>query len=402
MAQTSLPELQPGASPENIAVLPASRRRTRISVSAFYFGQGIAFASWASRIPDIKAHLGLSDAGLGTILLALPAGQLATMPFSGRLVTRFGSKKILTLAAPVYVLGLVNLGLAEKPWHLAAFLFLFGIIGNLANIAVNTQGVEAERLYTRPIMASFHGSWSLAGFCGALLGLTMIHFKIVPWPHFLVVTALVWINVLFNYKYLVQGKPAENVPAKTKGFQRPDGFLMKLGLIAFCCMATEGCMFDWSGVYFRDIVHAPDALVVLGYASFMSCMATGRFLGDRIVARWGRRNVLMASGAVISTGMALAVAFPVLPVATPAFMLVGFGVSGVIPTLYSLAGRQERVPAARALATVSSVGYFGFLLGPPLIGYISALSSLRASLGVIGCFGILVFILVSRMRAVGV
>src|SRR3954469_3763634 len=121
--------------------------RTRIAVSLFYFGQGIAFASWASRIPDIKHKLNLSDAGLGSILLALPLGQLCTMPVSAKLVTRYGSKKILTIAASLYVVALSNLGLAAYPWQLAVFLFLFGVIGNMANISVNTQGVETEKLY---------------------------------------------------------------------------------------------------------------------------------------------------------------------------------------------------------------------------------------------------------------
>ncbi|RYY65205.1 MAG: MFS transporter, partial [Chitinophagaceae bacterium] len=145
----------------------------RLAVSAFYFGQGIAFASWASRIPDIKGHLQLSDAGLGSILLALPLGQLCTMPVSGRLVHRFGSRKVLTAAAPFYVVALTLIGLVQAPWQLALCLFFFGVTGNLANIAVNTQGVEAEKLYPKPIMTSFHGAWSLAGFAGALVGLLM-------------------------------------------------------------------------------------------------------------------------------------------------------------------------------------------------------------------------------------
>ncbi|RZK87338.1 MAG: MFS transporter, partial [Pedobacter sp.] len=123
-------------------VLRSSPNRIRLAVSLFYFGQGIAFASWASRIPEIKHSLNLSDGELGSILLALPLGQLITMPVSGRLVTRYGSKKILTITAPLYVLALSNLGLATAPWHLAVFLLIFGIVGNMCNIAVNTQGSE--------------------------------------------------------------------------------------------------------------------------------------------------------------------------------------------------------------------------------------------------------------------
>ncbi|RYZ23550.1 MAG: MFS transporter [Chitinophagaceae bacterium] len=403
MKDPNVPEVQPGAIAEDVSAIPAHLKRTRLAVSAFYFGQGIAFASWASRIPDIKAHLHLSDAGLGTILLALPAGQLVTMPVSGRLVARWGSKRILTIAAPFYVVALSLIGLTHTPWQLAACLVLFGVTGNFANIAVNTQGVEAEKLYPKPIMTSFHGAWSIAGFAGALIGLLMINLHLVPWHHFLVITALVWVNVFFNHAYLVRGKPAaqpDEAP-KRRGFRKPSGVLLQLGLIAFCCMATEGCMFDWSGVYFRDIVGAAGWKAVLGYASFMVMMATGRFLGDTVIARVGRRSTLRANGIIITLGMALAVFFPYLLSAALGFMLVGIGVSTVIPSLYSIAGRTATGSAAGiAIATVSGVGYLGFLMGPPLIGYISELSSLRVSLSVIGCFGLIVFLLVSKLKVI--
>ncbi|TCJ18681.1 MFS transporter [Flaviaesturariibacter flavus] len=402
MKNPDVPEVQPGAIAEEAALFPAHLKRTRLAVSAFYFGQGIAFASWASRIPDIKGHLHLGDAGLGTILLALPAGQLVTMPVSGRLVARWGSRRVLTMAAPLYVVALALIGLTNAPWQLAACLFLFGVMGNFANIAVNTQGVEAEKLYPKPIMTSFHGAWSIAGFTGALVGLLMINLHLVPWYHFLIITALVWLNVFFNHAFLVRGRPvaAEEAP-KRRGFRKPSGVLLQLGLIAFCCMATEGCMFDWSGVYFRDIIGAQGWKAVIGYASFMVMMATGRFLGDTVIARMGRRTILRANGIIITMGMALAVFFPMLLPAALGFMLVGIGVSTVIPSLYSIAGRTASGSAAGiAIATVSGVGYLGFLMGPPLIGYISELSSLRVSLSVIGCFGMVVFLLVSKLKVV--
>jgi MFS family permease len=372
--------------------------RTRIAVSLFYFGQGIAFASWASRIPDIKHNLNLSDAALGSILLALPLGQLCTMPVSATLVTKYGSKKILTIVAPLYVIALSNLGLAAAAWQLAAFLFLFGVIGNMANIAVNTQGVETEKLYNRPINTSFHGAWSIAGFTGALIGLLMINLHVKPYVHFLIVMLLSWTNVLINYKHLVSGKPSG--VAKRPFFIKPEGTLLQLGIIAFCSMATEGAMFDWSGVYFREIVLAPHSLVVLGYASFMVMMAAGRFIGDAVILRIGRKRTMQFSGIIISLGMALSVCFPYLIPATVGFMMVGLGVSTNIPSVYSVAGRNEKIPPGIALAMVSSVSYLGFLMGPPLIGYISALSSLRYSYAVIGCFGLLISYLVTRNKAV--
>jgi MFS family permease len=174
---------------------------------------------------------------------------------------------------------------------------------------------------------------------------------------------------------------------------------LQLGIIAFFSMATEGAMFDWSGVYFRDVVKAPQSLVVLGYASFMIMMAGGRFLGDAVIVRIGRKRTMQASGIIISLGMALSVCFPHLVVATIGFMMVGLGVATNIPSIFSIAGRNEKVPPGIALAMVSSVSYLGFLMGPPLIGYISALSSLRYSYALIGCFGLLISVLVTRSKA---
>ncbi|QEL01481.1 MFS transporter [Olivibacter sp. LS-1] len=383
-------------------ILPATaynRNRVRLAVSLFYFCQGLAFASWASRIPDIKTKLHLSDGQLGSLLFALPLGQLATMALSGTLVTKFGSKKVLTVAAALYVVALTNLGLASQGWHLGVSLFIFGIIGNMCNIAVNTQGVAAENLFDKPIMSSFHGAWSIAGFTGALVGLLMINLHIAPYLHFWIIAGLVWISILINNKFLVAGVgPASTT--KKKLFSKPEGALLQLGVIGFCSMATEGAMFDWSGVYFKDIVKAPQALVPLGYASFMVMMASGRFIGDRLIARLGRKRVLQVSGVLISSGMFLAVLFPYIITAVIAFMLVGLGVATVVPTVYSVAGRNAKVSPGIALAMVSSVSYLGFLMGPPLIGYIAELASLRYSYAVIGVFGLVITLLVAKIRAI--
>ncbi|WP_131538794.1 MFS transporter [Pedobacter nototheniae] len=384
---------------KNVPVAQSTPNRIRLAVSLFYFGQGIAFASWASRIPDIKHSLNLSDGALGSILLALPLGQLVTMPISGSLVTKFGSKRILTITAPLYVLALSNLGLATAPWHLAAFLFIFGVVGNMCNIAVNTQGAEAEKLFGRPIMTSFHGAWSIAGFSGALLGLLMVNLHIIPYYHFWVIAVLIWVNVFLNYKHLVPGKGATS-ERKPKLFVMPQGDLLQLGIIGFCSMATEGAMFDWSGVYFKEIVKAPTSLVILGYASFMIMMATGRFVGDKIIAKMGRKKTIQISGLIISTGMFISVLFPFVVTATLGFMLVGIGVSSIVPTVYSVAGKNGKIAPGMAIAVVSSVSYFGFLMGPPLIGYISQLSSLQYSYAVIGCFGLLVSFIVTKIKAI--
>ena len=371
-----------------------------MAVALVYFCMGLCFASWASRIPDIKTSLHLNDAMLGSILFALPVAQFLMMTISGKLVTRFGSNNVLLFALPVYTLCLNNIGWVKEGWQLAIALFLFGLAGNLCNISINTQGVAAERLYDRPIMATFHGGWSLAGFTGGLIGLLMINLKIPPNWHFITIILIVWLIFRINYPFLIKGRIGKNKDEpKRKFFNKPDSILLQLGIIGFCSMASEGAMFDWSGVYFKDIVKAPSSLVILGYTSFMIMMASGRFVADYFISKIGRKKLLQICGVMISTGLFTSVLFPYLIPCTLAFMLVGLGVSSLVPTVYSAAGRHTKVPAGIALATVSSVSFLGFLMGPPLIGYISEIAGLRYSFAVIGIFGLGITLLVSRIKA---
>ena len=377
----------------------SDKRNTRITVTLFYFSMGLTFASWASRIPDIKTKLHLNDAAFGTILFAMPVAQFLMMTFSGKLVTRFGSRTTLLFALPVYTICLSNIGLAQEGWQLALALFLFGLSGNLCNISLNTQGVTTEKLFGKPIMSSFHGGWSMAGFTGALIGMIMINMRIIPYYHFISVVLIVWTIIWFRKSYLIRGKQTADADApERKFFNKPDRALVQLGIIGFCSMASEGAMFDWSGVFFKDVVKAPQSLVILGYTSFMIMMASGRFLADYVTSKIGRKKLLQISGLVITTGYYLAVIFPYLITSTIAFMMIGIGVSSIVPSVYSAAGRHTKIPPGIALATVSSVSFLGFLMGPPMIGYISQAAGLRYSFAVIGLFGIGITTLAPKIR----
>ncbi|HEX8014598.1 MAG TPA: MFS transporter [Flavobacterium sp.] len=373
--------------------------RIRFAVGMFYFGMGLSFATWASRIPDIKTALHLSEGELGSVLFALPVGQLIIMPFSGKMVTKFGSHRILIFSLIMYVFSLTNLGLAASALQLSLGLFTFGIFGNLANIAVNTQGVYTETLFKKNIMSSFHGMWSFAGFTGALVGLGMLSLHLTPYHHFIIVGIVVLLMVAFNFKFLVKAKEKIK-PAKEgkKLFTKPDSSLLWLGIIGFCSMASEGVMFDWSGIYFKDIVKAPGALVILGYTSFMIMMASGRFIGDAMNNKFGRKRVMQISGCMISLGLFTAVFFPYIIPCTIAFMIVGLGVSTIVPTVYSLAGKNPTVSAGEALTIVSSVSFLGFLMGPPVIGYVAETFGLKFSFAFIGIFGVLIAFMVSKIK----
>lgn len=380
----------------NISLSANRPKAYRIAVSAFFFIAGLTFATWASRIPDIKTQLQLSNGRLGAVLFALPAGLMTSLLFAGWLVSRFGSRKILISAALLYPAALVLLGLAFNTWQLAFVLFLFGIASNLVNIAMNTQAVDVESMYGRSIMASFHGLWSIAGFSGAAIGTLLISAGIAPWVHFSVIFMTATLLVLFFYKFTLPNDTdtAEKIPF----FVKPDRYILNLGLIAFCSMLCEGAMADWSGVYFQHVINSPKEFITFGYVAFTAAMATGRFIGDSMVVKLGIKKVLQLSATLIATGLFIAILFPYLATAVIGFLLVGLGVSSVVPLIYSLAGKSATMPPGLALAAVSSVSFLGFLIGPPLIGFIAEAGGLRLSFAVIAMIGLCPAILANRIK----
>jgi MFS family permease len=366
----------------------------RFAVGVMFFLAGLIFASWASRIATIQQNLKLSDAALGGVLFALPVGLMCSLPFSGWIITKIGSRKLLISSLIVYACALVTLGMAQNTFQLIICLLVYGFASNSVNISVNTQAVAAEELYQKPILASFHGIWSLAGFTGAAIGTLMIGKRILPLHHFAMIFILIILVVSIVSKYLKNDKVTSTGPA----FVMPDSSLIKLGIIAFCSMICEGAMFDWSVIYFKKVVLAHSAWMGAGYTAFMFTMATGRFIADWFAHRFGLKRTLQISGMLTATGLLTAVIFPQLFTALIGFLLVGFGVSSVVPLVYSAAGKSKTMSAGVALAAVSTIGFMGFLIGPPVIGFIAGIASLRASFTLIAAMGLCVAIISTKAK----
>jgi MFS family permease len=371
-----------------------SRLALRIAVGAMFFMAGLCFASWASRIATIQQNLGLSFAALGGVLSALPVGLMCSLPFSGWIITKIGSRRLLIGALTVYGITLMSLGLAQNTFQLICCLLLFGFSSNAVNISVNTQAVATEQLYGKPIMASFHGLWSLAGFTGAGIGTLMIAEGIDPFHHFALISITIVISIVIAARSLKNDKTASSGPI----FVLPDSSLIKLGVIAFCSMVCEGAMFDWSTIYFRDIIHPDKAWIGAGYACFMGAMASGRFIADWFAGRFGLKRILQVSGTLTAIGLLISVAFPYLWPAMGGFILVGIGVSSVVPMVYSAAGRSKTMAPGVALAAVSTIGFSGFLIAPSIIGFIAGLATLRASFILIACMGVSVVVVSSKTK----
>ena len=273
---------------------------------------GMVFASWAVRIPDIKAALHMNDAALGSVLLASPLGEMLSIVPTAWLIARFRSRRVIMLGLVLMPCALLCLALAGSPHWLAAALLGFGFANNMLNISLNAQAVGVETLYGRSIMATFHGMWSLGRVAGCIIGSIVAPLGVAPLPHFaaILVITLVTLCCLRTWTMPREVRIGAAAPESGKRSFRPDLYLALLGCIALGSMATEGAMYDWSSVYFAQVVQPGESLIRAGYLACMCAMVTGRLLADGLVNRFGVTPVLQLSGLSIAAGLSLALLWP--------------------------------------------------------------------------------------------
>lgn len=375
---------------------PFQNKTHRWAIASLFFFYGLCFASWASRIPSIQQNLKLSEAALGGVLFALPIGLFVSLPFSGWLIAKIGSRRVVLFSGILYSFTLLAIGFSVNVVQLIASLFVFGFSGNLLNISANTQAVSLEARYVKPIMATFHGMWSLAGFAGAAIGTFMIAQRIFPAQHYLYISGFSLLIAFVSFRFLL--KKDINSEGNKPIFTMPDKALFSLGAIAFCSMMCEGAMFDWSGVYFKKAVKVPPEWVGAGYTAFMITMAGTRFIADWFTQHLGLKRVLQLSGLFTAAGLLLSVLYPTLVAAIIGFLLVGVGVSSVVPLVYSAVGKSKTMSPGVAIAAVSTLGFFGLLVGPPIIGLVAGVTNLRISFAILAFMGLCVSFLATKAK----
>ncbi|MFP5436293.1 MAG: MFS transporter [Bacteroidia bacterium] len=368
----------------------------RRAVAVLFFMAGLCFSSWASRIATIQEKLSISEGQFGAVLFAMPVGLMLSLPLSGWAVSRFGSRIVVSIALAGYGLALIGLGFMPNMYLLALNIMVFGLCSNAVNISVNAQAVATELLYKRPIMASFHGLWSLAGFIGGGIGTLMIGQEIPPSVHFMLIAVVVIGSIFICWRYLNHDKGTGE--KKKSGFAKPDAALITLGLIAFCSMVVEGTMFDWTTIYFKKVIMAKDAMVGAGFTAGMCMMATGRFIADGFSARFGLKRTLQVSGFLSLTGLIMVITLPYLVPAIIGFMLVGAGISSVVPLVYSAAGKSTTMAPGPAIAAVSTISFLGFLVGPPIIGFLAEAFNLRLAFIFVAVMALCVVVFTTRAK----
>jgi MFS family permease len=373
----------------------------RGAVTAYFLVNGILFGTWVARIPAIQSARELSHGTLGLALLAIALGALLAMPVAGRLMGRHGSQRITQLSVIVYAAMLPALAtIPSVPLWIAA-LFVFGVSHGALDVAMNAQAVLVENQYRRPIMSSFHALFSAGGLVGAAAGGFAAATHISPAWHFAVVaTLLLLFTTIFASPHLLNDRePAaghHSSPRVSMALPKPE--LLAIGAVAFCAMMGEGAMADWSGLYLRQVLHSGEGLAAAGYAAFSVAMAGTRFLGDRLLIKLGSAGLVRLSGILAAAGLAVALISPSPTVALAGFACVGMGFATVVPTAFSAAARIPGTSSGVALAAATTVGYFGFLLGPPVIGFVAELVGLRSALTVVIGTSALIALLAGSVR----
>ncbi len=379
------------------AVLPNNKspRQLRIVTSIYFFISGFSYSTWASRIPSIQQHLHLNEAQLGVVLLAMPAGLVVTLPVTSKLLGRFESRWIMFIGALAFNFLLALPGFVINTLQLIMVLFCFGSARNLMNLSLNTQAVDVQSLYSRSILTTMHGIWSLAGFAGAGLGYLMVLFSISTEWHLLAVSLVMMITAAVSFPYTLEKKPAPQT--KKPVFSLPDKQMMKFALTCFGVMACENIMYDWSGIYFLKVVHSSKAASIGAYVIYMVMMTIGRFVGDKLVDVIGIKKLLTYSGWLIFAGLLITVVLPFQISAGFGFALVGLGVSCVVPLVFSIAGKIKGANTGQSLAAISTIGYLGFLLVPPMVGFIAQATNLQWSFAVIAAMSVIIIYNVSKL-----
>ncbi|MFR9731849.1 MFS transporter [Saccharopolyspora sp. MS10] len=375
----------------------ATARRARRAVTAYFVVSGFALASWTARIPTIKQDLGLDDSGVTLALFAVAAGSVLAMQVCGHLTDRLGSARLMPPAGVLVALSGVTPGLAGGLPALVGGLLVFGAAHGTIDVAMNSHAVRVEQRYGRPIMSTFHATFSLGGLLGAGSGALAAQLGLTPAVHFALTGAVLAALSLVARPALL---PAEPVPAG-RGGSRARGIpaaIVFLGALGFFCSVGEGSMADWSSVYLHDELGTGPGYAALGYAVFSATMGLFRFLGDGLVARFGPVRLVRVCGLIAGVGLGAALLAHHPVAALGGFALFGVGLSCIVPQIFSAAGHRDPARSGRDLAQVSTLSYGGLLAGPVLIGLLAQGFGLGVGLAVPAALALLVAVAAGAVR----
>ena len=366
--------------------------KNRLAVNIFFGANGFLFANYIARLPEIQASHALDNGAIGLVLLASALGALIAMPLSGWLITNNGSKRITVIAGLLLCLSIPLIGFVPNGAILGMLFFLFVFATGTLDIAMNAQAVMVEKAIKKPIMTSFHALFSAGMMVGAGSSALFTRFEISLIYHLITVSVFSLAWVIWGILHLINDE-GQKLARKGKAFRLPEASLLVIGLIAFCCMLGEGAMANWSTNYMLNIADAGPSFAPMGLLAFSSAMMIARFGGDFVRNRLGDQKLLSLNSIIAAIGLGLVLLIPIPWVVFLGLLLVGLGLSAIVPIAYSTAGNAPGLSPGEGISMVATIGYAGFLLGPPIIGFLADWQSLRFAL----LFTLLLFVLMTML-----
>ena len=374
MSRIAAAAARPGRGPDD---LRRARWATRIQFAAL----GLLGGTWGAHIPSVKTAHGLSEFSLSMVLLAGALGSISALFFAGRVVGTLGARRTVVVAGWLMCAMFSIILLLPGLWAVLPAAFLFGCGMSVFDVSINSEGSELESL-SGPLMSNLHGMFSVGAMAGAALSSLMLHAGIAPaWQLGGAAALLAGVMLLGSFGMLDIHAPEAG--AEKAHFAWPRGLLLVIGLLIFTGMIAEGVMMDWCVLYLKQDLAMPQAQAALGYSAFAGAMALSRFAGDPLRARFSEQRILFVGATVAAVAMAVVLLAAVPWIAMVGFALVGAGLAPVAPILFNAATRVPGVSRAAAIASVTSIGYSGFMIGPPLIGSIAQASSLTVALSAV-------------------
>jgi MFS family permease len=348
-------------------------------VMGIFLVHGLVVSTWVSRIATIKTALAIGDGALGLALLGTAIGSVIAIPVCGAFVARHGSRVAARWSGIGFCGALILPAFAHDSVTLFAALLAYGAFAGANDVAINAQAVSTEKQLGTATISRFHAMFSFGGILGAAAG-AVIAARGIPVPvHFAIAAALSLAVSLYSSRHTLDAREKVG-PRGRLSLRRMPAALVALAAIGFCMFLSEGAIADWTAVYLKQVLGAGEGLAPAGYAVFSAAMAVFRFAGDGITNRIGRTSTIRAGALLAAAGLAFAVCVHSPYWALAGFAAAGAGFSSIVPLVFAAGGRIPSVNAGVGVATVSGIGYLGFLIGPPLIGFVSEVTSLRVGL----------------------
>jgi MFS family permease len=373
------------------ALYAAAVKRSKWALAMLFLVDGVGFGTWAAHVPVFKQFLHLENGSLTFVLVSLIIGAIITMPVTGQLIQRYGSRGVVRALAVIYVLMVALLAQASSLYALILFAGLYGAAKGAFDVAVNAHAITVEKQYGLPIMSFFQGCWSTGGLLGAGAASLMLQHGGTARKDLSFTAGVLILCCLWALPSLIAEMDGQAAKPRGRGEGMwPDAALLRLAVLAFFGLMSEGAIGDWAPVYLHSNVGVTLSLAAAGYAAYAIAMAVARFSGDWLALRVSGRSILHGSGLLIAVGMGCALLFPSWWPAVGGLMLTGIGIANIVPVIWGAAGRNTRTGTGPAISMVTTAGYGGFLAGPPSIGSLSVAVGLRLAMAAVALAGLVV------------